>query len=63
MSSPDPQAFPPTPFPLDPAQFDLLARAVSGLSRDQLHWASGYIAGLSSNASALSVQPVQPANT
>ena len=57
MSAPDPQAFLASPYPLDPAQFELLAQAINGLSRDQLHWASGYIAGLSS-ATTADIQPL-----
>lgn len=54
MSSVDSQIAKPSPYPLDPQQFSLLTQAISGLSQDQLHWASGYLAGVSAGSAALS---------
>ncbi|MFC4701710.1 assimilatory sulfite reductase (NADPH) flavoprotein subunit [Glaciecola siphonariae] len=54
-----------TPFPLiNDAQLSQISAAVSGLNKEQLIWASGYLAGLSQGSTALASVPAQaaPAN-
>jgi len=46
------------PMPLEPAQARRLEQAVDGLTRDQLHWVSGYAAGLAAGAGAAAPAPV-----
>lgn len=45
---------------LDPPQLSALARAVEGFSRQQLHWASGYLAGLGAGAAVAPVAADSP---
>tara|TARA_R110002049_G_scaffold9444_6_gene48057 strand:+ start:3060 stop:4877 length:1818 start_codon:yes stop_codon:yes gene_type:complete len=47
--------------PLDGDQSERLDQALSGLSPDQLHWISGYAAGLAAATSAGAVAPAGPA--
>lgn len=50
--------------PLDTAQTGRIDEALHGLSADQLHWVSGYAAGLAANnAPAQAVASADPANT
>ena len=48
--------------PLNEHQTESLQRAVDGMSSAQLHWVSGYIAGLAANSNGLATLPAADAD-